>query len=108
MAEGGIMEFDNPTFDEEDYNIDEQETSFENEQQFQTILNTKYETLQEFTGETREKEMKDLTILLQKKFYERNQEPMRDNNSEWHITEDDIGRPLIVVSVYDKDYILSF
>ena len=108
MAEGGIMEFDNPTFDEEDYNIDEQETSFENEQQFQTILNTKYETLQEFTGETREKEMNDLTILLQKKFYERNQEPMRDNNSKWYVKEDDRGRPLIVVSDYNKEYKLSF
>lgn len=103
MAEG--YDFDNPVFDEDDYDKEE-ETSFIDEQQFQRTLNIQYNTLDTLTGYDKNERISTLLNMLTKQFFERNQEPTRQGN--YYFKPDDYGRPIFGVEIDEKDYPLSF
>ena len=79
MAEGGFDEFENPTFDRDDYDDDgidrdEAETSFTDEAQFQRTPKNQFDAIKDLTGVERENQLKEVGKSLIKTFYDRNQE----------------------------------
>ena len=94
MAEG--YEFENPTFDDEDIDNEEPETSFTDETEFQRTLTNQYEALNNLRGETQNKHRLNLLKMMVKRFYERNQEPVGfdQDEADWTIKTDRFGRPL--------------
>ena len=112
MAEGG-MDFHNPEYDKDDYDKDEAETSFTDEEQFQSMLNTQYKALDTLTGSDKETKTNSLLHMLVKRFFERNDEPVRYDEREvnYFLNQDDLGRPIFGVHDVDddsKEYALSY
>ena len=111
MAEG--YEFENPTFDDEDIDKDideEPETSFTDETEFQRTLTNQYEALNNFRGETQNEHRLNLLKMMVKRFYERNQEPVRFEADEvdWVVGNDRLGRPKFGIEINGNDIPLSY
>ena len=109
MVEGGV-EFENPEFDRYDIDRDEVDTGFVDYTEFHRIMTNQYESLNNLTGETRETERNNLMRMTVKRFYERNQEPMRYDEDEvdWILRNDKLKRPLFGIKWEEKDYPLSY
>lgn len=108
MAEGG-MDFHNPEYDkDDDTDTKEAETSFTDEEQFQSILNTQYKTLDTLTGADKDKAESSLLKIMVKQFYNRNQETIRLESDSWYVVKDKFGRPLFGINSDGKDSNLSF
>ena len=74
MAEGGFDEFENPTFDRDDYDDDgidrdEAETSFTDEAQFQRTLKNQFDAIKDLTVVERENQLKEEGTSLIQTFY---------------------------------------
>ena len=111
MAEGGF-EFENPEFDRDELDrddIEEQET-FADEKEFHRTLENQYKALDNLTGNTREEHTKTLVKMMLEKFYERNQEPVRfdEDEVEWRVGSDKLGRPSFGIEVDGKIKPLSY
>ena len=113
MAEGGF-DFENPTFDEDRDHTDEineePETSFTDETDFQRILTNQYDALNNLTGETQNEQRLKLLKMMVKRFYERNQEPVRFEADEvdWVVGNDQLGRPKFGIEINGNDIPLSY
>ena len=113
MVEGGF-DFENPTIDEDRDEIDEineePETSFTDETDFQRILTNQYDVLNNLTGETQNKQRLKLLKMMVKRFYERNQEPVRFEADEvdWVVGNDRLGRPKFGIKINGNDIPLSY
>ena len=107
MAEGDV-EFENPEFDRDDIDADEVDNGFMDDTEFHRIMTNQYESLNNLTGETRETEQKNLMTV--KRFYDRNQEPMRYEADEvdWILRKDKLKRPLVGIKWEEKNYPLSY
>ena len=111
MAKGGV-EFENPEFDRDDIDRDEVDTTlkFVDDTEFHRIMTNQYESLNNLTGETRETKRNNLMRMRVKRFYERNQEPMRYDEGEvdWILRNDKLKRPLIGIEWEGEDDPLSY
>ncbi|KAL4224277.1 hypothetical protein ACF0H5_017731 [Mactra antiquata] len=105
MAEGGY-EFENPSFDKDDYDDDNEETTCINEEPYQISFYDRYVTLNNYIGSDREKEEKSLLETMTKGIYERNQEAVR--KIKHFIKSDNLGIPFLCVSYGVKDCPLSY
>ena len=109
MAEDGVQ-FENPEFDRDDIDRDEVDTGFVDNTEFHRIMTNQYESLNNLKGETRETERNNLMRMTVKRFYERNQEPMRYNEDEvdWILRNDKLKKTLFGIKWEEKDYPLSY
>ena len=106
----GVVEFENPDFDRDDIDRDEVDTGFVDDTEFHRIMTNQYESLNNLTGETRETVRNTLMRMTVKRFYDRNQEPMRYDVDEvdWILRNDKSKRPLFGIKWKEKDYPLSY
>ena len=109
MAEGEV-EFENPEFDRDDIDADEVDNGFMNSPECHRIMANQYESLNKLTGETQETERNNLMKMTVKRFYDRNQEPMRYEADEvdWILRKDKLKRPLFGIKWEEKDNPLSY
>lgn len=92
MAE---MEYENPVFDHDDYDREE-ETSFQDAEEFQKSLNNEIKEIRGLSKDDVESHEKEITRKMIKRLYNRNDETIR-NKKGFSITEDDYGRPMLYV-----------
>ena len=90
MAEGI---YENPEYDYDNYD-EEAETSFQDAEEFQKSLNNEIVVLRGLSKGDAVSHEKEITRKMLKRFYNRNDETIRNKNG-FFIKEDDYGRPML-------------
>ncbi|CAG2229626.1 unnamed protein product [Mytilus edulis] len=95
MAEGGY-EFDNPEFKNNDYDEEEEETSFQDDEEFQNNINKEFEKSRDLSENDAKIRKKETTKKMIKQFYKKNGETIR-NEEGFFVGEENDGKIMLYV-----------
>ncbi|CAG2231983.1 unnamed protein product [Mytilus edulis] len=85
MAEGGV-EFDNPEFKNDDYDKEEEETSFQDDEEFQKYINKEIEVSRDLSENDAKILEKETTKKMMKRFYNENGQTIRELGNDIALT----------------------